>query len=416
MDNAQRPSRFPALDQEPPPTPIAKRLLWLAVAVVIILASAGALAGVRSLISGKVGSTPTAPGSVVPAGGIVFWSSKWIAIGVATPDAKHMRQVSATIPDLGGLLSGWASPDGRTLLIPNGEALELTGSAQAQPHGIVSPTVLRSWQLVEQPWVDSGRRLLLAQPSAAGSGTMLSSADIATGALSTIGTMTLAPFAPDYGNFLPIWNHRILGDPIGSGAAAVIAAPHGASSVALMSLGKDPAILISDRVLAAVAGIPSGQPVGLSLIGFSRSGQLLAVFGWQIVNVNQAQGSGAPLVNRWAVAVVDRTGRLVATLPGDRAVTVETAVWASENTLVMLVGHGGLATLLWQVGGTSRLVSAPAPPRGGYSPTCLSAPDGSSVLCGDASGWLSINASTGASTYYGNVPGPPLAWVPEAPR
>lgn len=416
MDEGLRRSSFPALDPEPPAPPLSRRLLAMAIGIAVVALAVAAAIGIRNLTlaGGSAMRASPGPGTTLP-GGIVFWSSKWVAVGVATPDARHARQLSVTLQDPGGVVSGWASPDDRTLLLPDGEAFDLKGSAQVLPHGLVSPTLLGSWFLADQPWADRGARLLLQRSDA--SAVQLSLVAVANGVLAPLGRTVWLPNAPDYGNYVQIWNRFLAADPIAPGAASVTAASDGSLSVQLITLGKKPVTLLSDRLLARLASIPVGKQVGMSLIGFSHDGQLLAVYGWQIVNQEQLpQGSDQIPPNRWAVVVVDRSGRLIATLPGDPSVTAQTAVWAGDNKLVMWVGHQGLSALVWNISGHPRITPIARAATTIYSPTCLAAPDGGHVLCGTGSGWVDIDATTGASSYYTDVPGWPLAWVAKAPQ
>jgi hypothetical protein len=402
VDEAPARPRFPVLDAEPPPTTFGRRLRVAALGVAVLTAaSVWAFAALHS----SAAATKTQSGSAAP-GEIVFWSSKWIAVGVAASDGSRPHQLSVNLLDQGAP-QGWLSPDGRTLLLGNGDAYDLNGARAQQPHALLPPGLLQSAGLMNQPWADHGGRLLLSQQDctvAPRCRSHLILADVGNGSVTPLG-----PFSdPSFQAQVPVFVFaRVATDPLGPGAAVTTVAPDGSDAgVQLLSVGKKPVDLLSSAELAKQVGFPAGQPLAISLIGFSPNGQLLAVYVW----LNSPEGS-APIAS--GVVLLDRTGRVLGALrQGNLWRNLLVALWSGDRRLIMWVEAAtGPAALLWDITGPPREVLAPPDARTLFNPPCISAPDNRHVLCGDSGTWVVIDVVTGKMLPFDNVPGTPLAWV-----
>jgi hypothetical protein len=404
--------RFPVLDPEPPPIASGRRL-GIAAFGVAVLAAAGttiwALAALHS--SAATAKAQARGGGSAAAGEIVFWSNKWIAVGIARPDGSRARQLSATLPDQVGAVSGWASPDGRTLVLGTGDAFDLKVASAQQPLALLSPALLQSASLMNQPWADHGSKLLLSRADctlAPNCRNQLILTDLATASVSPVGFFSY-PLFNEQNPAFPF--PRVAADPLGPGAAVITVAPAGSDSgVQLISVGAKPMPLVSTTELAKQLGFLAGQPVAIGLIGFSPNGQLLAVYAWQI-----SPDGSVPTPS--GVVLLDRTGRVVGALKqGHLQTNPLVALWAGDQRLIMWVGaFPHPAAVLWDISGQPRTVPAPPDASTLANPQCIPAPDNRQVLCGDSGTWVEIDVVTGKTTAFNSVPGTPLAWVAGAP-
>lgn|SRR6202140_2325877 len=400
--------RFPVLDTEPPPTTFGRRLRIAALGVAVL--AAASIWAFAALHSSAAAAIKTQSGSAAP-GEIVFWSNKWIAVGVARPDGSRARQLSVTFPDQGAGLSGWASPDGRTLVLGTGDAFDLRVAGAQQPRALLSPGLLHSASLMNQPWADHGSKLLLSREDCTVAPTcrnQLILADLANASVSPVGFFTYPLFNEQNPTFpFP----RVAADPLGPGAAVITEAPDRSDSgVQLISVTAQPMPLLSSTELAKQLGFLAGQPVAIGLIGFSPNGQVLAVYAWQI-----SPDGSVPTPS--GVVLLDRTGRVVETLKqGHLQTNSLVAVWAGDQRLIMWVGaFPHPIVVLWDVSGQPRTLPAPPDASTLANPQCIPAPDNRQVLCGDSGTWVEIDVVTGKTTAFNSVPGTPLAWVAGAP-
>ena len=398
------------LDPEPPPEPLGLRLRKAAIGLAVVAAGVGLSAWVLATVhSGGSDALRTNAKAGDPASGgqVVYWSAKWTAVGVAGPDGTLQGQLSVTLSDPGGGISGSVSPDGRTLLLGTGDAFDLNGAFAQQPHATLAPSLLQTASLIKQPWADHGRKLLLFRqdcsvPLACRSQLIL--ADVATGEVTPLAFVSYPSFPQGNPVFL---FERVAADPLGPGAVVTAVAASGYDSeLELVSVGKGAVPLLSGAEFGKQLGFPAGQPIALGLIGFSPNGQLLAVYGWQI-------GPDASAPTPSGVVLIDRTGRIVGSLKqGHLQTTSLTALWAGDQRLIMWVGaFAHPAALIWDISGQPRAVPAPPDARALYSPECTAAPDTRHVLCGDSGTWVDIDVVAGRVASFDNVPGTPLAWV-----
>jgi hypothetical protein len=392
-EQAQR--RFPAVDPEPPPRPLWRRLL--APAAVIVLAGAVA-AGVMlwPFASGRPGAAGR-PDAAVGSGGRVVALTATGDLATADPDGANVTAVSA-LGTVGQVAS--ASPDGRYLSLGNGQvAIVRQGSALA-PYPTKVPVSDGS---TEVAWPDSfadGERDLIVLAAYSGYASAInpiSVVSLATGRSLSLGSGDMAE-----------------GDPQAPGAFLSVAAPPRASA-AVSQLIPDSKIELRDSgrptvVLATAAALNhdagQSQPLPVQLIPYpDPSGDKIAVV------VEPASGS-----QQAGIVVLSRTGRLIGAVNGSLAVQGVPAWSPSGRTLAYVSsGSGGLALRVWTVGGATLTRSLPA--TGAGDDWCVWSPDGASVLCGDSASstpsqdWAIARATGGAMASV-RGPGLPIAWLP----
>ena len=346
--------------------------------------------------AGRSSPTPSPSPSAAPIGpvkGVLFAqlakrgrTSATYAVGVASGTGARPHTLTSVTIDQGQALFAAASPDRSNVLLADGTELDLATGRLSTPTGLVG-------EVARQPWV-AGSDTILTLASADGG---LVQPNLNTRGASTLPGSATA-FAADP-NFAAVF---AVGTQVGDSAPALLREGQfpGASGYGTAKT------LATAAKLAKMVGLPAGAAVtlGTPVVSFDGREVAVAVSG----------GAGAKPQTGWAV--VTSSGRAVSAVPAAPA-RPGWAVWSAGNQLALSDAPVQKST--------PRRLRLAAPPRSGsrtlplpaqtasaaLAQPCVFSPDGGTLLCGDATTWVSVNLQTGAARSHPDPPGVPLAWV-----
>lgn len=394
--------RFPALDPEPPPASLGRRVATVAIIAVV---SAG-FAGMGFALSGSGGTTHTGslpPG--VPSTGRVLVLTPTNQLAIARPDGSH-ASVLANIGAFGqGLPS--VSTDRRFLAGSDDRIISL---APAEPAVLPTQLQLGSTHILSpiDPFADHDLAVIDVGTGQFGSATASSDVNAVTLANGTVTRLGIAS--------------RAAGDPQRLGAFAVVPGSEVGSSggdqveppdasVELRDAGSAPVPLISAAAASAAVGLDPSMPVLLSPWPDPQGDK---------VAITVAPSSGLPVEG---VVVVDRAG----TLEGEILASVGPSsgarvTWSPDGSSIAYVAAGasGFEIATWTLGGAVSVRNIPVGDPG--AALCIWSPDGTALLCPAAAAtefptdWYLADSSSGPIAEV-RASGFPLAWLTTpAPR
>lgn len=416
-------ARFPALDPEPPPPSLARRLTVAGAAVAVLAVLGGVGVAVRSLGGSSEPVTPAA--SVAPAGRVVVLDGEHL--GVASPaGGERAEPITDDIPvDLLALRFGFAvSIDGRRgVAVDSGRLVDLTRTGVQTPGPAVPADLLDEAALSTQPWTSTGELVLLR--SGAG-GPTVALIDATSARTTDLGPGVTAVGDPS-SRAAVVATGPPQAPPVDLQTGEGYARSRRADRIELRTPGVAPRLLLTMPAFARAVGLGPGE-VGVDLLSVSPDGRHVALTGFRIedairesVAAETFTSSGIPATG---LVVLDRSGRVVAARPATADRRVAWMRWsgtgrlAYEELVGKVVNDPDETLRLWSPLTAPRdeplLVELPGVFNGAVDAPCSFSPDNVRLLCGDERGWYDVEAATGAATAVPVVPGRPLAWLPPA--
>lgn len=310
--------------------------------------------------------------------------------------------------------AAWMSPDRHWLLLADGELVDLSADRPVPPVQAVPPELVvgpghdslagTSARLAtSQPWADHSKRLIVAY------GGRLSSVELATGASVPLGAGRLPA-----------------GDPLGNGAAYVVAGPPLPANLGQLFPGSLPVVRRIDHVTAGqpvrtlatgpelltALGASPGATVVAGHLLYSADGSRLAV---ELALFDGSRRAGA-------VVVLDRRGGVLDVTATPFAAGRTWLAWSpTESRLAFGIplpprqigpGEEFLEPQLWRPGSREAQPVVGAGAQAALpAVACLWSGDGASLLCGDDTRWPIVTVVGGQERVVTPVPGRPLAWV-----
>jgi hypothetical protein len=377
----ESPRRFPALDAEPPPRPVWRRILIPAVALAIAAVAVGLV--LRTPAASHPHTAP--PPAFNVRGSVVVWRANG-SLAISDPDGSHIT--ARTKPE--ATQYPMRSPSGRYAVTISGDLWSLTTSS-------VHHVTANAWgghaldSIPLQPFADRDHYLVLGGRGAIGEHVPTQLVARGSGRRS----QRLGSNNPD----------QVMGDP--SGPAVFLSEPAGRpmyvgndfqqpdGSVLLAPLHRRPTVLITARRARAILRL-SGR---------------LALMPWPSLDGNLVAVEARELSGRRAgVVILDRAGRKVDGFEDSAA--SEDIEWSRSGVLAVITSSPGQVTI-WKRGSVRRL-PIHLPSVQNVSGECTWSPDSVTLLCptstaGGIADWLLLQATSGKQQLV-PAPGLPIAW------
>jgi hypothetical protein len=414
-------ARFPAIEAEPAPPSLGRRVLRRARTLGVVAAVVATVAVSPSALR-RVGhaeqSSPRPDAATAPTGRVVVVDG----LHLSTTDSRG-RSPKPLTGDLRmdpASLTLAVDPAGRTAVTGPGIGWGATALQQrVELDAPMTPPVpaaprhlVQNGGLPDEPWAAKGEALVVVTGARLDQVSLL---DVASGRSTPLGAGVAAAAVPDARAVV-----------VGAGGRPVVreaGAPPLATArrVELREVGSRPVVLSTDVQLARAGRLPVGQPIVLDRISVSPDGRHVLV-AFDLAGTHEYPNGffGPPRVRpAGAQVVLDRTGHVEAvrqSLPGRG---LEWARWSDADTLAL--GETAVTETLntpdriltfWDRRSAPRSIALPGSLDNTLLTPCVWSPSSDHLLCGDDRGWFDVRPAAAKVERVAGVTGRPLVWLP----